>query len=166
MVLRFARLSAVGLFSPKNLKIMIQRIQTIWLALAGACLAGLFFVPNEFISVVSTAAEGSVPTNFYSNLAAPIMLGLAMVASFGAIFLFGARKSQLSVVKLALIDTLLFMVIAGLMTYVDLQKNTNAPMIQYGWAIGLPVAAMVFQFLAFRAIQSDENLVQSAERLR
>ena len=145
---------------------MIQRIQSVYLALAGICLSALFFVPNEFVSVASTAVQGVPPTNFYSTWAGPIMLGLAMIATLGAIFLFANRLQQAKIVQLALLDTFLFMVIAGLLTYVDFQKNTNAPMVYYGWAIGLPVAALVFQLLAMRAIKSDENLVNSAERLR
>ena len=145
---------------------MIQRIQSVWLALAGVCLAGLFFVPNELIAVISTTDNGGAVSNFYSNLAGPIMLGLATIATFGSIFLFANRPQQLKIVRLALLDTLLFMVIVGLLTYVDLQKNTNAPTVHYGWAIGLWGVAMMFQFLAFRAIGSDEKLVQSAERLR
>lgn len=145
---------------------MIQRIQTIWLALAGACLAALFFVPNEFIAVISTGEQGAAPTNFYSNLAGPIMLGLAMIATLGSIFLFANRPQQARIVRLALLDTFLFMVIAGLLTYVDFQKNTSSPQLHLGWAIGIPVVAIIFQFLAMRAIKSDENLVKSADRLR
>ena len=145
---------------------MIQRIQTIWLALAGACLAGLFFVPNDFLVITQFIGDDVKTANFYSNLAGPIMLGLATVATFGAIFLFANRPQQLKIARLALLDTLLFLIVSGLLLYVEFQKNGGTGSFGTSWAIGLPVAAMVFQFLAFRAIKSDENLVQSAERLR
>ncbi len=139
---------------------MIQRIQTVWLALAGACLAALFFVPNELVAVAPSGG------NFYSSAAGPIMLGLATVATLGAIFLFSNRPQQLKITRLALLDTLLFVVVAALLAFVELKKAAGPAQMQFGWAVGLPVAAMMFQWLAFRAIKADDELVKSSDRLR
>jgi Domain of unknown function (DUF4293) len=146
-----------------KLKKMLQRIQTIWLALAGACLMTLFFVPNDFIKIMSQTGEQTA--TFYQNLAAPIMLGIAVVATFGSIFLFQIRPQQIKIARLALLDVLLFFVVCGLLFFKTLQEMGTAKL-AFGWAVGLPIAAAGFLFLALRAIRADENLVESTNRLR
>jgi Domain of unknown function (DUF4293) len=142
---------------------MLQRIQTIWLAFAGGCLATLFFVPNDFVKIMS--ASGEQTATFYQNMAAPIMLGIATVATFGSIFLFNVRPHQIKIARLALLDVLLFLVVCGLLFFVKLQEMGTAKL-AFGWALGLPIAAAGFLFLALRSIRADEKLVESTNRLR
>ncbi len=145
---------------------MIQRIQSIWLALAWLCLSTLFFVPNYFLTVTRNSPDKVETANFFANMAGPVMLALASVATFMSIFLFMVRPQQVKIARLALLNTFLFMVISGLLMFVELQKEATEKSYAFNWAIFLPITAMVLQILAIRAIKSDENLVQSAERLR
>lgn len=145
---------------------MIQRIQSVWLALAWLCLSALFFVPNQFLTVSRPGLDKVEVANFFSSFAGPVMLGLASMATFLAIFLYAVRPQQLKIARLGMLNTTLFMVVSGLLLFVEFQKEAAGKSYGFGWAVGLPVAAILFQFLAMRGINSDEKLVQSAERLR
>jgi hypothetical protein len=70
------------------------------------------------------------------------------------------RFAAISVVVSVLLTVLVGIVL--FQTEQQLPKQVGS----FGPGLGLPVVAVVFQFLAQRAIRKDENLVRSMDRLR
>ena len=141
---------------------MIQRIQTIWLALAAACGFAMANVPL-FNATLNNQASRTILAS-ESLLAFALIIGAACLAVV-AIFLFKKRSVQY---KMAIIGALLSIVIIALQVYQieDFKKQT--PIIQgnYQWGGLLPIAMMVFFFLASGGIRKDEKLIKSRDRLR
>ena len=143
---------------------MIQRIQSIFLALAAICSFGLFG---------TDAAETPAPvpgSEVFSDahltvFDSPLLIGgvggaglLALVA----IFLFRNRRLQEILCNIAVF------LIAGYVTYGVLlwYNDTASAQAEAEWGISLPILTFVFVLLASRYIKKDEKLVRSADRLR
>jgi len=149
---------------------MIQRIQTVYLALLVICLGVTFAFPfaeypngvelNAF-GVSENALKVSTWFPYYVTLALSIGLGIMTIAQFKN------RKRQLQLGKVnyfIIIITLIFISIDSDATTKKLGLMPTA--ISYGVGMFLPVAALAFQFLANRGIKADEKLVKSMDRLR
>lgn len=152
---------------------MIQRIQTVYLALLVICLGLTFAFPfasypiND--SVVELNAFG-VSENFlkintwfpyYATLGLSMGLGLMTIAQFKN------RKRQLQLGKINYLIIILTLVFISLDSDSTANKLGVIPTsISYGIGMFLPVAALAFQFLANRGIKADEKLIKSMDRLR
>ncbi len=146
---------------------MIQRIQSIYLLLAGLAVFGLFGVP--FAGTAEAVSTSSLFKDGVFDLADnPIMMGLFIGAgtlAIIAIFLFKNRTLQMNIGKLSI---LLLLGGMGLAAYFYMQDE---PLLaghkaQLGLGIALPVLSAIFVFLANKSIKKDENLVKSMDRLR
>jgi len=152
---------------------MIQRIQTVYLALAGV-LAGLTFV---FPFATYFLEEGEVIFNAYGvsenvlevDTFFPyyITVSLSMGLSLFSILQYKKRKLQLKVGRfnyLILIITIAFIFIdfSSLLSKFGIDENSVA----YGLGMFMPVAALPLVFLATRGIKKDEDLIKSLDRLR
>ncbi|HAA00610.1 MAG TPA: hypothetical protein DEP18_04580 [Flavobacteriales bacterium] len=152
---------------------MLQRIQTVYLFLATACLLLPFFFSIAKFDLGSASylftATGLMKGG--ENLVAVpfqwIFLGLAGYTA-AAIFMYGNRQLQMRMGRMnyllltALIITLYF-VTDGLPQKFEVPA---AVIVSYGVGFFMPVAALAFVFLANRAIRSDENIIRSIDRLR
>ena len=140
---------------------MIQRKQTLFLALTALVAAAMFALPYPFESLAAERYE-----------AFPAGVGLlsgALAAVAGlAIFQYKTRSSQLRttglVVALALM--LLAAVAAGFGVAGDLARLQQTGRVD-GWAaLVLPLVALVLASLARRGVAADIALVRSMDRLR
>lgn len=158
---------------------MIQRIQSVYLLVAGLALSATLFFPlsngastESWVTLTSFGATFSENINLEFNF--PIVLhaalvGIAAIVSFAAIALFKKRMLQ---VKLSSLIILLsassvvtgFFGIDAIKTAL-INSNYFIPM-SYGVAAFLPIIALILTFLASRAIRKDEELVRAADRLR
>lgn len=158
-------------------KIMIQRVQTLFLAAASLLMMLVFAWPlasyySETITVVMNvyqvktlaAQQGGITVN-------PILTGflslLAVVCSgvsLFAIFQYKNRALQMKLVRVVLIINIVFIVIVFALT--DFIRKSVGITPEYGTSIFFPVAALLFQLLAMRFIKKDEETVRSADRLR
>jgi amino acid permease len=146
---------------------MIQRIQTIYLALAAACAFGLFGLP--FATSTKIAATSSLFSDGIYNINDHIAL-LALFCGAGAlvfisIFLFNNRKQQLLMGRFAIIANIIGCIVTGIF-FVQDRDNLGEMMPDDGLGVFLPILFLVFAFLAQRGISKDEKLVRSADRLR
>lgn len=139
---------------------MIQRIQTLWLALASlAALATLkfsFFSGNKLdLNQVKTFHELTATSNF---LLLVLTAGVG-VCSLIVIFLYKNRKLQFRLTILALLLSLLniFLYYRETLTYSE--GNYTITSI-------LTLIIPIFLFFASRGIYKDEKLIRSADRLR
>ncbi len=154
---------------------MIQRIQTVYLALMVICLGLAFVFPfatfplgseGEFITLNAFGVSEN-PQKIATWFPYSITLGLSMGIGIMTIAQFKNRKKQLMFGKvnyILILITLVFIFIDTDKVAEQLGIAENA--ISYGVGMFTPVAALAFQFLANRGIKADEALVRSMDRLR
>lgn len=161
---------------------MIQRIQTLYLFLASAALACMFFFPIYTYNEVGADAsltevkltiqgrfEKDMSTNEYvmakPSYAKSLMALVIGLAFFVSIFQYNNRVRQLRIVRIMIILTFAFITTM----LVSASRVVNAEGVQNivtGVAVAFPSVSIIFAALAARAIKKDENLVRSADRLR
>jgi len=155
---------------------MIQRIQSLYLALATALSALLIKGPitklvgsgGEAFELSSRgiyqAGNNGTLELIESTLPLTILLILVPVLFFIAILLFKRRKLQIRVTVFA---TLLF---AGafllILFYVFYSGRKLEADLIFTLKLVFPVAGVILGYLAFRAILKDELLIKSYDRLR
>ena len=187
---------------------MIQRIQSLWLALAVICIGLCFFLPVANYQYADKPGQGQrVESQFglvskevsdlHSQLASgePVvvckpmvdkmptwpLVTLALVAAvlgLASIFLFKNRRLQMRLAALGFMATLVYVFMLffwAVDKYADVLSNDGMlksfladakPEVSWGAGAFIPMAALVFFFLAQRAIRKDEALVRAADRLR
>jgi hypothetical protein len=141
---------------------MIQRIQTLYLALGALALAALGLVDLPWSSTAAATHAWFVPS----------LIGLILVTggtALGAIFLYDTRETQRTVVVGVQIGTVLLAGVfyGGLYLTSELAFTTGEGI---DWArttaLSLPIVAYAFFLLARRGITHDIELVESMDRLR
>lgn len=153
---------------------MIQRIQTVYFFIASLAIFALFLFP--VVSVFDAlGAKKVMVTGVYQSLAnqvvqtenflllsiATVILGLIPL---GLIFLFKNRKKQ---EMLSYVGVLIFIGYSYWLTQtIKGVVGSNLKISDYGIGIGLTSVAVLFLVLAAKAINRDEKLVKSADRLR
>ncbi|NND06666.1 MAG: DUF4293 domain-containing protein [Saprospiraceae bacterium] len=152
---------------------MIQRIQTVYLILAVACMGLLFLSAMSFMSVQAPGAaalqdpllaDGIFDVSDHSILL--VLASVAMLLPALIIFLFKNRKLQM---KLTRISIVLIVLVIALTIILFMQAFSSVPVgtevtVEFGYLS--PVLAIIFLVLALRFIKKDEKLVRSADRLR
>lgn len=148
---------------------MIQRIQTLYLLLAVAALVVAMCLPMAFM------VEPSGKVEMFNNLGVTLsseyqttwglfgILVIAAIASLGAVFLFKNRMRQL---RFAIFSSIMCIgyYLAFLAFYLILKDDSI--MFRINWPFCLSFVALIFNYLAIRAIGRDEAMVQAADRLR
>lgn len=151
---------------------MIQRIQSIWLLLASAGLALLFFMPLFTVETEGTKAEvyNFIYSGFYdsqNNQISPSYVYTGVLAAtlflvFINIFLFKKRVLQM---RICVFSGLMILVLIGLAiyyAYFSMEKTSVA----YEISFFMPVLSLIFILMARRGIFKDEMLVRSVDRIR
>jgi hypothetical protein len=148
--------------------IMIQRIQTVYLTVAGLLAASLLKL---------TFAEMAVNGSFYTFSAKgifnnetmllkglPIMavIGVTAVLHFVIILMYKKRIRQIRLTVLAII---LLSVLFGLLLYFAF-AGMNETQVALKIPSVFPLAAIIFDFLALRSVRKDEALIRSLNRIR
>jgi hypothetical protein len=154
---------------------MIQRIQTVYLLIAEILTGILFFVPFGNIAVKTGSIyrcdikgvylEGvPKPEAIFSSLPVDILWAVSLIFILVTIFSFKKRVLQM---KLAKINIFLMLGLGGLIFYYvwSIAKQLSGA---YSFTIFLvfPVISAILIYLAFRAIDKDEKLVRSIDRIR
>ena len=134
---------------------MIQRIQSIYLLLAGVSNGILIFLLPMFI------IDGN-PRMVLEDPTFTIMTVLSTLVSLFSIFRYRNRQQQ---VVSGRINIILNFVLFGLILFMFFTlRESNEVM--FHAATFMPIISVVFISLANRAILKDEALVRSADRLR
>ncbi|MDO4673305.1 MAG: DUF4293 domain-containing protein [Porphyromonadaceae bacterium] len=150
---------------------MWQRIQTLWLLLAGVAMTLLLFFPMgmgsasdggyEFLTIGARKIGGGItdPTwgLFFVDL-------LSVLLSFVTIFLYKKRVLQ---IRLSVVNAL---VIVGMLIYYAMLTYNflSVHNLSYGFKFwfAMPIISIVFLYLAIRNIGADEAKVRALDRLR
>lgn len=152
---------------------MLQRIQSLYLLLA-LILTSLLFsmdlaqLANEtglfrltFSGLYAIDAENKLIVSTYYISALLIISDLLL---FIAIFLFSKRILQIRICGMLLA---LLAGLSGIIYYIGktASKELGAEL-HFSWALVFPLIALIFVYLAIRAIGKDEALIRSIDRIR
>ena len=152
---------------------MIQRVQSIWLLLAGLALFLLLILPVltkhteagdltfQVGGIYQKLNNVSQKTESYTALFGGIVVaGLICIAN---IFAFSNRTLQKRIILLIIF--LIAALTAWTANYaLNIPGGTQGASLNIG--VALPVLSIIFCGLAFRGIRKDEQLIRSADRLR
>lgn len=146
---------------------MIQRIQSLYLLLAGLAGAATWYFPLWRATLTNgTQVEFHAPQSYLVFIVLMVIVALAVVS----IFLYKNRKLQF---RLTVLNVILA-IAATALQYIkvqaegnQLQANNLGPVTaSYLPAAFLPIVITVLLLLAARGIYKDEKLIKSLDRLR
>ena len=157
---------------------MIQRLQSLYLAIAGAAIAIAFFFPiityiNDaqiwleiYLKGITDNSSPQLGINNYMLLPLQIIAVLAVIIAVTSVFLYKNRKSQMKLVRLGIVlllveITLIFFYYANILAKV----SSTVPDFNHA-GIYLLLVSLVMFVLANRGIMKDDKLVRAADRLR
>jgi hypothetical protein len=139
---------------------MIQRIQSVWLLLAAA--AAFLTLKVSFFSGNKTELNQAVKFSYLNATGSIVLLLLTIAvatAAFLTIFLYRNRKLQFRIVLASIITSLCNLILY----YLETKKFTEG---NYDLTAIIALAIPVLLILAASAINKDEKLVKSLDRLR
>lgn len=136
---------------------MIQRIQTVYLAIA--------FIVSGILSLFFPLWKDAAGKDFFvgQNTAFTLLFGLSAALSVLSIFSYKKRQSQFVYNRLNMI---LNFILLGLFVYQSLNLSGETSVSEKGIGMILPVVSIFLLVLANKAIKKDEDLVKSADRIR
>ena len=136
---------------------MLQRIQTIWLLLAAACI----FLTMQFSSYVGAHNDGVMHLlKGTENSLIVIITSMVGVVSLISIFLFKNRKLQLRIVLVGFF-------LEFILIFLYFREIANLQ-VKGAFSISalLHIGVVLFLILALRGITNDDKLVKDSSRLR
>jgi dipeptide/tripeptide permease len=143
---------------------MIQRIQSVWLLLAGIAafltLKFAFYSGNKIIDP-ATGAKQFEELNAQGNLGLLILTVAVGVMSIITVFLFKDRKRQLLLTSIAAL-----LAVVNIILYFSLMKNFVPGEGKIALTAVIAIVVPIFLLLAARNIWKDEKLIKSVDRLR
>jgi len=155
---------------------MIQRIQSIYFLLAGLAIFALFLFPlahNVYINGVASAVSVTGVTHDNSGQQTLVQSFTALIAGtavagvlpLALVFLYKNRKQQIAFGYgyIFVIIAYTYWQVQTVKSVVDINtfKTSN-----FGIGVLLSSISIVLTLLAVKAIQRDEKLIKSADRLR
>ncbi|MCK5846283.1 MAG: DUF4293 domain-containing protein [Bacteroidales bacterium] len=156
---------------------MIQRVQSIYLAIVFILIAVMSFLPVVVFHVGDAVFymnifrfEGVQNLSFANELPniwpLPILSALLAVLSVASIFRYSNRKQQMNINMIAMLIN--FGLLAGIFYYSDLVSKLDIITAKptYDVAAFFPIVTVLLIILANRNIRKDEKLVRESERLR
>jgi len=138
----------------------LQRPQSLYLLVATIVQTLLFALPFATADKTSDGPFTDGDLDLYDNVILLSVLIVAATFSLVSIFLYKNRKLQMNI-SLGVI--VLCVILSGLAAYFAFGTGVAASI---GIGLFLPIIAVVFSFLAYRGIKSDDELVKSSNRLR
>ncbi len=137
---------------------MIQRIQSIYLAIAAILSGSLPFL----LKMWDIEANKEYSTPFTETQYILIAFIISAILSLTSIFMYKKRKSQFIINRLNII---LNFILLAVFVYGSLTTPGEVQSSEKGVGI-LPIISIVLLVLANKAIKKDEDLVKSVDRLR
>jgi len=151
---------------------MIQRIQSIFMLLAAACMSFLYlpsfeFAGSETPEVRSAGLFTDGYFNSYDNTILVSLIAGAIALAFINIFLFKNRSLQLLLSRITIVVIFSIIVVGGILFYLNFE-NRQSEMEHVNIRLGLfiPFVSMALLYFANKYIIKDNKLVKSMDRLR
>ena len=136
---------------------MWQRIQTLYLAIATALLASMFFC--KFATIVGPQGN-DLEVMYWEKIPCVTLLAISTLGNIFSLLAFKIRMPQMRVATGAAIVLLAFQC----WIVVDLARNWNE--MSFSVTALFPLIAAILDIMAARSILLDEAMVQSSARLR
>jgi len=151
---------------------MIQRIQSLYLFLAAVALGLIFFFPLANLSnsqdIIIFNVTGFSKFSILEKIPTwPLMVItlLSLLITIIVIGLFKKRPLQIKLIRIALMLNLGFIALTYFV-YGDHLANQIKMQINYEMGSIFPLVALIFHVLAMYAINKDERLIKSIDRIR
>lgn len=144
----------------KNIRIMIQRIQSVYMFLSFLLMAIVsFFIPMP-LSITETMLW---ITSSFSVL--NLLFLFSGILSIIAIFMYQNRKLQFVLNRVSILINLILL---GLFIFqsIKLPGVSQGAMKGIEMCVFLPIISVILLVMANKAIQKDEDLVKSVDRIR
>lgn len=155
---------------------MIQRIQTLYLLGAVVLMALAFFLPLAlFTTEAGTATFKAYELIGIDGVVEKVpsyLMFLMLVAMWLPLYIVFLYKKRLSQIRFCVVEMVLLvgvLLVAGLYCYRLYElfaESYEVVAISIRWTIACPLVAVLFSYLAMRAIFRDEMLVRAADRIR
>ena len=145
---------------------MIQRKQSIWLALAAIVLGLLFLFPYGLQSLTT---GGETVLNARNSVLLMVATPIGILYNLFLIFQYINRPQQIKLIYLGMV---LNLILIALMVFdahfSSLDKKLVIGLVGSQLHLGffIPLLSIVLQWFAIKGIQQDERLVRDADRLR
>lgn len=150
---------------------MIQRIQTVYLLLVAILMVASMALPvgtfyagtNEFgmTNLYYTLPDGTMN---YSPCVLLVLLAVVAIIAVMTVFLYRKRMRQ---IRLTVISTVVlavyYLAAVGFILTADGQDDSG---FRPSWSLCFPLVCIILNWLAIRAINKDEMLVKSYDRIR
>jgi len=143
---------------------MIQRIQSIYLLIASALLWLEFILPFSKSDDYKLGFFADMEFNISDHV---LLVGLTSAAALLCIiiiFLYKNRNLQKSLIYLSIILGLAIYVVGFILLKQDTPDFANVSSLFAGTF--LPIASIIFLVLSLRAVNKDQEIVKSMDRLR
>ena len=147
---------------------MIQRIQTIFMLVAGMLIGSLYvqkfadIIVNNQLHIFNASGISKDGELLFSGLPLMILIGLIAALHLAAIFLFRKRILQIRILAFTII---LLLGLFGLFFYFT-YASFDEVKVAFKVSVALPIVAVILDWLAIRAIGKDEAMVRSLDRIR
>lgn len=145
------------IFALQNLRTMLQRIQTVYMAISAVVMGALPFV----FSLWTTNDKKEV--FFTSSLLYIAFFVVSALLAIFSIINFKKRQHQFVLNRLNMIFNFILL---GFFVYRSLNLSGETVVSEKGIGMFLPAISIVLLVLANKAIKKDEDLVKSVDRLR
>ena len=146
-----------------NFVTMVQRIQSIYLVLIVVCSIGVTIVLKPFKTPYPQilALNLSTQVTIFLRLITAFFIFSALMA-FLSIFQYRRRKLQLLLGRIIIVINLISQ---GILIYFTLGISKEASSVKH-FIVPIPLLIIALSVMANRAIQKDEDLIKSINRLR
>jgi hypothetical protein len=147
---------------------MIQRIQTVYILLAGILAATLFKLKLADLSVNGELMQFFAKGIFkgeevvFDGLPILLFVGLITLLHLAVIFLFKKRVLQ---IRMLVFTIILLLGLFGMFFYFTYAGFEGAK-VAFKIPVAFPLIAVILDWLAVRAIGKDEALIRSLNRIR
>ncbi|WP_319503558.1 DUF4293 domain-containing protein [uncultured Draconibacterium sp.] len=147
---------------------MIQRIQTLFMLAAGMLIGSLYLqkfadiIVNDQLHIFNAFGIFKDEELLFSGLPLMILIGIIAVLHLVALFLYKKRILQIRILAFTIILMLGLFGLFFYFTYASFEEVKVA----FKVAVALPLASIILDWLAIRAIGKDEALVRSLDRIR
>jgi Domain of unknown function (DUF4293) len=151
---------------------MIQRIQTIFLAVVLALGIALFFVPFVRYDLPGgpltvDLMPGATLHPLSSIYLLPVILNIISIGfTLYVIFRYKNRVLQMKLANLLMAFNTILLGVLLVFDFAELPATNGVPAKKYLLGAFFPIFSIIFSFLASYFIKKDEELVRSADRLR
>nr|WP_319267853.1 DUF4293 domain-containing protein [uncultured Draconibacterium sp.] len=147
---------------------MIQRIQTLFILAAGMLIGSLYLqkfadiIVNDQLHIFNAFGIFKEEELLFSGLPLMILIGIIAVLHLVVLLLYKKRILQIRILAFTIILMLGLFGLFFYFTYASFEEVKVA----FKIAVALPIASVILDWLAIRAIGKDEALVRSLDRIR